>query len=251
MGITTKITKKKTLKSCIKLGLIIPLIFLSNKKIKLILHEGTTKVIKRRMKIKAGEIMFEFPDCVVCQANSFFIGKPIPILSIHDHLVAGHTYFIVPLDRLPSPPDGGSGGGALLSTTSLFSLGSPSGGCPNAKPPATLLNLLSSSSNRSSSNNNNKRSTSPFEYVKDKDGRVALIKVVPDFITRIITSNCSPNNNNNMDVSAKLICSTPELQKQYEQLVRGKDRAWSPKLETIIERKIGFSPSRLLRLEWK
>ncbi|KAL9233578.1 hypothetical protein vseg_008558 [Gypsophila vaccaria] len=260
MGIISKITKKKHPNSCIKLGLLNPFILLTNKRIKLILlqQEGTTNVIKRRMKIKAGEIMFEFPDCVVCHANSFFIGKPIPILSIHDRLVPGHTYFVVPLDRLPCPPQGSGGGGAgtPLTASLLCSLGSPSGGCPDNnnkanKPSPAMIKLLSSnnnSTNNSSSNSNN--TSSPFEYVKDKDGRVAMIKVVPEFIVRVYTSNSSPNSSTDT-IGAKLICSTPELKKQYEQLVRAKDQAWSPKLETIVEQKIRFSPSRLLRLDWK
>ncbi|XP_074294738.1 uncharacterized protein LOC141622617 [Silene latifolia] len=253
MGIIGIITKNKSSKGCLRLGLFPLMLISNNHRIKLILHEGTTKVIKRRMKIKAGEIMFQFPDSVVCHADSFFLGKPIPILSIHDHLVAGHTYFIIPLDRLPgqlqnSPGSGnGTTRGSLLSAASLCLLGSPSGGCPNPRPPPTLVKLLNNG------DNNNKGS--PFNYVKDKDGRVIMIKVVPEFITKIITSNygiiTSPNDDNKSIISAKLICSTPELKKQYEQLVRAKDQAWSPKLETITEHKIRFSPSRLLRLDWK
>ncbi|KAK8957576.1 hypothetical protein KSP39_PZI001393 [Platanthera zijinensis] len=50
----------------------------------------------------AGELMFEFPDSIVCHADSFFIGKSIPSLSIDDELLTGDTYFVLPADRLPS-----------------------------------------------------------------------------------------------------------------------------------------------------
>uniref|UniRef100_A0A803KMC8 Uncharacterized protein n=2 Tax=Chenopodium quinoa TaxID=63459 RepID=A0A803KMC8_CHEQI len=187
--------------------------------------------------------MFEFPDCVVCHADSFILGRPIPVLAIHDYLVAGRTYFVLPLDRLPR-------GGPPLSTASLQSLSTPS---PNNN--GNSNNIISSCPSKSNNNycklfsgGNDNGNKSPFEYIKDKDGRVLMIKVVPEFITRIISANnnspsTSPNNNT-------LICTTPELQKQYEQLVRAKDQGWSPKLETISEHKMRASPSKLLRLEW-
>ncbi|CAO2837375.1 unnamed protein product [Amaranthus hypochondriacus] len=221
-----------------------------NPRIKLISHEGTTKIIKGRTRIKAGEIMFKFPDCVVCHADSFFLGRPIPVLAIHDYLVAGRTYFVLPLDRIPR-------GGGTLSATSLQSLSSPS---PSPSPMNNNIScpssIISSNNNYYNSNNycklfsggnNESGNQSPFEYIKDKDGRVLMIKVVPDFITRIIT----PNNNEINSLNYNSLCTTPELKKEYEQLVRAKDQTWSPKLETISEVKIRSSPtSKLLRLEW-
>lgn len=234
--------------SCFK-GISLLLLLCGNPRIKLILCEGDTKVIKGRTKIKAGEIMFEFPECVVCHADSFILGRPIPVLAIHDYLVSGRAYFVLPLDRLPAR------GGTPLSAASLQSLYSPSsGGCPSSNNNNCKL-LFSSGGgggNNDVINGNNNRS--PFDYIKDKDGRVLMIKVVPEFITRIISanngnnspSNCSPNNSGKL-----LICTTPELQKQYEQLVRAKDQGWSPKLETISEnKKIRASPSKLFRFEW-
>ncbi|XP_021734222.1 uncharacterized protein DDB_G0286175-like [Chenopodium quinoa] len=226
------------------------LLLCTNPRIKLILCEGNTKVLKGRTKIKAGEIMFEFPDCVVCHADSFILGRPIPVLAIHDYLVAGRTYFVLPLDRLPR-------GGPPLSAASLQSLSTPS---PNNN--GNNNNIISSCPSNKSNNNsycklfsggNDNGNKSPFEYIKDKDGRVLMIKVVPEFITRIITANNNNNNNNSPSNSPNntLICTTPELQKQYEQLVRAKDQGWSPKLETISEHKMRASPtSKLLRLEW-
>uniref|UniRef100_A0A7C9DZE6 DUF4228 domain-containing protein n=1 Tax=Opuntia streptacantha TaxID=393608 RepID=A0A7C9DZE6_OPUST len=230
--------------SCFKLrSRVISLLFLSNPKIKLILCEGSTRVLKGRMKIKAGEIMFEFPDCVVCHADSFFLGRPIPVLGIHDKLVAGHSYFILPLDRLPSA------GGGVLSATFLCSLASPPSTCPSDRRKSPVVNWFTSDLN--SNGNNNER---PLRYIKGKDGKVVMIKVDPEFLTKVITNNyngSSPCNNNNNNHNNSLICSTPELQKQYQQLVRAKDQGWSPKLETISEHKVKFSPSRFIGLAWK
>lgn len=174
--------------------------------------------------------MFEFPECMVCRADGFFIGQPIPALAVHDRLVKGKTYFVIPIDRL-APSN-------VLSAANLSCL-SPNPG------PIKFGNL------------------SPFEYLKGNDGRVS-IKVAPEFITRIVTGDdldyqirvsggsaaaAAPAPGGG---SPPLICSTPELQKRYDQVVvKSREHVWSPKLETISENKIRFSPCRFLGLEWK
>ncbi|XP_019455220.1 PREDICTED: uncharacterized protein LOC109356353 [Lupinus angustifolius] len=185
----------------------------SKSTVKLIFWEGTSRTLKG--KHIAGEIMFEFPEKMLCHADSFFIGHPIPALSIDDELVPGQTYFVIPIDIFACH---------TLSASSLAALGS----CVSNKSPI-------------------KFGACPFEYLKGSDGRV-LIKVMPEFITRLINGE---NNNNNGSSSNSFLCSTPELQKQYEQLVKSKDQTWSPKLETISEYKLRFSPCRFIGLEWK
>lgn len=75
-----------------------------------------------------------------------------------------------------------------------------------------------------------------------------MIKVMPEFITKLITTGkegeCSSPSNG-------FLCSTPELQKHYEQLVGSKGQVWSPKLETISEYKLRYSPCRFIGLEWR
>ncbi|KAE9596312.1 hypothetical protein Lalb_Chr17g0347961 [Lupinus albus] len=149
----------------------------SKSTVKLIFWEGTSRSLKG--KHIAGEIMFEFPENMVCHADSFFIAS------------------------------------------SLAALGS----CASNKSPI-------------------KFGACPFEYLKGSDGRV-LIKVMPEFITRLISGE------NNGSSSNSFLCSTPELQKQYEHLVKSKDQTWSPKLETISEYKRRSSPCRFIGLEWK
>lgn len=202
----------------------------SRSQVKLIFWEGMTRTLKGRH--VAGEIMFEFPDKMVCHAGSFFLGRPIPALAIDDDLMLGETYFILPLDCFPGHQGGGEGGGATLSTSSLAALGSAS---PRPGP-------MSFSEG------------DPFEYIRGKDGRV-LIKIVPEFLTRLITKGKGNDDGDGKDRSVSpcrgTLCSTPELQKQYEQLVGAREQVWSPKLETISEYKIRYSPCRFIGLEWK
>ncbi|KAL3653326.1 hypothetical protein CASFOL_003007 [Castilleja foliolosa] len=177
--------------------------------IKIISYGGGASILTG--KHLAGEIMFEFPERMVCHADSFFIGRPIPSLSIQDQLVAGETYFLLPLDC----------SGATLSVSSLANLG-PN---PDKKRAGGFKGC-------------------PFEYLKGSDGRV-LIKVVPEFITRLVVNGDDESGGENGGNSP--LCTTPELQRHYNQLVGCKDRInWSPKLETISECKIRFSPYRFI-----
>ncbi|KAK7333672.1 hypothetical protein VNO80_30449 [Phaseolus coccineus] len=180
---------------------------------KLIFWDGSTRSLKG--KHIAGEIMFEFPDKVVCHADSFFIGHPIPALALEDELMVGEAYFVLPIQLFTCK---------TLSVSSLLSLGSS----PNK---ATL-----------------KFGECAFEYLKGSNGRV-LIKVMPQFITMLINrgKRCCPTTTSHNN----FLCSTPELKKHYQMLVKSKDQVWSPKLETISEYKVRFSPCRFIGLEWK
>ncbi|KAH7836461.1 hypothetical protein Vadar_001615 [Vaccinium darrowii] len=191
----------------------------SSSVVKLIFWEGSTRVLTEKK--LAGEIMFEFPDHMVCHADSFFIGRPIPSLSIDDELIKNQTYFVLPLDSFPTN---------VLSASSLSSLVSSPKRCP--------IDFKHR----------------PFEYIKGSNGRVS-IRVLPEFLTQVMTrgkglsedgkdSNGTPN-------SHGFLCSTPELKKHYDQLVGSKDQVWSPKLETISEYKVRVSPCWFLGLERK
>ncbi|XP_010269392.1 PREDICTED: uncharacterized protein LOC104606052 [Nelumbo nucifera] len=172
----------------------------SKSTVKVVFWEGTTRILTGKR--LAGEIMFEFPDRIICHANSFYIGQPIPALAIDDELMTGETYFVLPIDRFACK---------VLSVSSLAALGSSHKPAP--------INF----------------GDQPFEYVKASNGRV-LIKVLPEFITKLILRgkeqlDCS-------SPSHSFLCSTPELQKHYDQLVGSKEQTWSPKLETISEFKV-------------
>lgn len=182
---------------------------------KLIFWGGATQLLPAQR--PAGEIMFKFPDCVICHADSFFIGRPLPILSLEDELLPGNTYFVLPVDRLPCQE-------STLTAASFASLS------PGPRRPVF-----------SGSGQNN-----TFVYVKGSDGR-AVIKVQPEFIINLITEENTERTSVCRD--REEICSTPELKKHYAQLVGPRDRPWSPRLETIKERcnknKLRLSPGRL------
>lgn len=187
--------------------------------VKVIYWEGNTRTLTGKRWL-AGELMFEFPDSMVCDADSFFIGQPVPALSIDDQLNPGQTYFVLPLDIFSSKTLSASSISALLSST------------PNRTP----INLKEC----------------PFEYIKGSNGRV-LIKVSSGFMTRILTRRGGGEGQESENESGNAVngflCSTPELKKQYEQLVGSKDQTWSPKLETISEHnRIRYSPYKLIGL---
>ncbi|KAL7584805.1 hypothetical protein Lser_V15G41951 [Lactuca serriola] len=195
---------------------------------KVIYWEGNTKTLTRKRPVVAGEIMFEFPESMVCDADRFFIGHTIPALSIDDQLKPGKTYFVLPLDIFSTE---------ILSASSISAFVSHT---PKLINPAHLKEC-------------------PLEYIKGSNGRV-LIKVKPEFMARHLTSRGEGHDDDDQtnkgiggnNSSRSCLCSTPELKKEYEQLVRSKDQTWSPNLETISEAKrIWYSPYRVIGLEWK
>ncbi|OEL30964.1 hypothetical protein BAE44_0008019 [Dichanthelium oligosanthes] len=171
----------------------------------------------------AGEVMMEHAGRVVCRADGFRIGRPVPVLAIEDRLEAGRTYLVVPVERLPC-----GGGDGVVTAASLAALshgGGKGGGAGGRSSSAPTTSLAGGA-------------RSPFEYVKDGDGRT-VIRVTEEFIVRAVMGggNGKARGGGNADGCGAL-CSTPELRKHYEQLVgAARGRAWSPRLDTIKERK--------------
>uniref|UniRef100_A0A7N0TI64 Uncharacterized protein n=1 Tax=Kalanchoe fedtschenkoi TaxID=63787 RepID=A0A7N0TI64_KALFE len=119
--------------------------------VKLVFYNGTTRNLYGSKHV-AGEVMFEFPDQMVCQADAFYIGRPVPALGIDDKLVVGETYIVLPIDKFAT---------SVISAASLASL----------SPVAV-----------------NFKQVCPFEYTKEANGKV-LVRVAPEFITRIMTKD--------------------------------------------------------------
>lgn len=163
----------------------------------------------------AGEVMLEHAGRVVCWADGFRLGRPAPVLAIEDRLQAGRTYLVLPVDRLPQGRD-------TVTAASLAALSYDKGGASSSAP-----SLAGGA-------------RSPFEYVKDDDGRT-VIKVTQEFIVRTVTGRRPPGGGPGYEEGndgCGALCSTPELRKHYEQLVGAtRGRPWSPRLETINERK--------------
>uniref|UniRef100_A0ACD5YXX4 Uncharacterized protein n=1 Tax=Avena sativa TaxID=4498 RepID=A0ACD5YXX4_AVESA len=191
----------------------------------------------------AGEVMVEEHGAggrVVCRADAFRVGRPSPVLAVEDRLEAGRTYVVVPVDRLPAQGQGPVTAGSLAA----LSYDKHHEGARGSVP-STASSLAGGT-------------RSPFEYVKDGDGRT-VISVTEEFIVKAVTGSRARDGGRGGDgESGAPICSTPELRKHYEMLVgAARDRPWSPRLETIEERKArrvvdavisprNLSPARLL-----
>ncbi|KAG2627909.1 uncharacterized protein LOC120701390 [Panicum virgatum] len=178
---------------------------------------------ERRRPVTAGDVAAELPgQHLVCAADSFFIGLPVPALPPGERLVAGRTYFVLPAARFSCRQ--------ALTAATLAKL-SPS---PAAKVPIAG------------------GAASPFEYVTGADG-APLIRILPEFIEKVITSR--GGGGGGKCGAAEQLCSTPELRKHYMQLVGARaERPWSPGLETISEaekRRRRPSPVRLIELASK
>ncbi|KAL5228088.1 hypothetical protein ABZP36_016353 [Zizania latifolia] len=175
----------------------------------------------------AGDVAAELPvDHVVCAADSFYVGLPIPVMSPGEELLAGRTYFVLPAERLSCFK--------VLTAATLSSL---------SAAPAKKVSIAGPGQ-------------CPFEYVKGAGG-AALIRVLPEFIEKAIS--CDVNGGRQRGSSNKCrvaaapssteLCSTPELKRHYALLVGRRNQPWSPRLETISEcnkSKILRAPARLL-----
>ncbi|KAL1199138.1 hypothetical protein V5N11_014635 [Cardamine amara subsp. amara] len=189
-------------------------------------ENGSTRTLCNFKKHVAGEIMFEFPDQIVCHADSFFIGRQIQALAMDDYLIPGQTYFVLPIERFAY---------RILTTSCLSIFNSNFENVRSNNPP--LIFTAPSS-------------PPPFEYSQGPNGKI-LIKVSPDFIMSLICKNRNSIKEEEEAIScgeSNGICNSPELQKQYDQLVGAKEHIWSPKLQTISEHKIRVSPLRFLGL---
>lgn len=187
-------------------------------------EQGSTKTLCGFKKHVAGEIMFEFPDQIVCHADSFFIGRQVPALAMDDYLIPGQTYFVLPIERFAY---------RILTTSCLSIFNSNLENVRSNTPP---LNFTAPSS------------PPPFEYSKEPNGKI-LIKVSPDFIISLI---CKNRNSREEEATScdesSAICNSPELKKQYDLLVGTREHMWSPNLQTISEHKIRVSPLRFFGL---
>ncbi|KAM0037804.1 hypothetical protein Hdeb2414_s0013g00407541 [Helianthus debilis subsp. tardiflorus] len=188
--------------------------------VNVIYWEGNTKTLTGRRRL-AGEIMFEFPESMVCDADRFFIGHAIPALAIDDQLIPGKTYLVLPLDIFSTE---------ILSVSSISAFVA-------MKHRRTAADLKDG----------------PLEYINGSNGSI-LMKVKPEFMARHLSCRGGHGYDQENDATSihapTSLCSTPELQKEYKQLVRSKDQTWSPNLDTISEaNKIRYSPYRIIGLE--
>ncbi|XVF14640.1 hypothetical protein REPUB_Repub09cG0078600 [Reevesia pubescens] len=166
--------------------------------------DGLVKIYDRP--IHVSQLMREFPKHMVCRSDSFYIGQKIPALSKDDQLQLGHNYFLLPKRFFQS----------VLSFVII----------------ASFANARSPQSNSQESRNavlKKAASCQPFHIQKSSSGCLR-IRVSDEFIWQLMEEGRMKDD---IEESWSRICTTPQLQKQYVQLVGS--RHWKPKLETIKE----------------
>ncbi|KAK6238958.1 hypothetical protein QUC31_004427 [Theobroma cacao] len=178
--------------------------------IKIMDSDGIVKIYDRPLHVS--ELMTEFPKHMICRSDSFYIGQKIPALSKDDQLQLGHRYFLLPKHFFQS----------VLSFVTIASFA-------NARSPQSPV---PSSSSRVSSIALVKKAATcqPFQIQKSPSGCLR-IRISDEFIWQLMEEGRMKES---VDESWSRVCTTPQLQKQYAQLVGS--RHWKPKLETIKEK---------------
>ncbi|KAD7116418.1 hypothetical protein R6Q59_006841 [Mikania micrantha] len=177
--------------------------------------------------VKVSEVMTE--EYMVCRSDSFYIGQKIPPLAQNDRLQPGHTYFLLPAHLFHS----------VLSFVTIASFTAASSSFKenqdmginaadaNMKMKAAFLKKAAASS------------CSPFDIQKTPSGTLR-IRVSELFISQLMTDQAAAaaSSSELIDLKASadhLLCTTPQLHREYKQLVVGSRRGWKPKLEIIKE----------------
>ncbi|KAK1412097.1 hypothetical protein QVD17_33080 [Tagetes erecta] len=163
--------------------------------------------------IMVSEVMTD--KYMVCRSDSFYIGQKIPPLSQHDRLQPGHTYFLLPVHLFNS----------VLSFVTIASFTCSKehedvNNSANMKMKAEFLKKAAAST------------CSPFDIQKTASGTLR-IRISELFLSQLITDKASSSQG--QELINDLLCTTPQLHKEYKQLVVGSRTGWKPKLEMIKE----------------
>ncbi|RZC60417.1 hypothetical protein C5167_022168 [Papaver somniferum] len=211
--------------------------------IKVIKSDGLVKIYHKP--INASDLMTEFPKHLICHSDSFYIGQKIQALSEKDKLQLGHKYFLLPQHLFQS----------VLSFVTIASFAAASKSSSQVSPLTTTPSSVSSTNSvltdkvRKNADVLNKvKSCQPFDIRKTASGSLQ-IRVSDEFISKLMESPSSvkEDDEKNEDRVKQRICNTPQLQKDYSQLV-GCSKQWKPKLETISESSSSSSSSRIRKL---
>lgn len=210
--------------SCVTVGSI-------KETIQLVRSDGSVQILDKPL--CAGQIMQGFPQHLVCRSDSFYIGQKTPALSPNGQLKLGNRYFILPDHFFQSPL-------SLVSLASLISPLPPPPQIGSAKPTARVSPSLRSIGRAAVL-------FQPFE-IQNSGGGGIRIRIHPEFISKLMENRRlsvgeighSVSTADSAD-SRRGLCNTPELQKDYAQLVKSRSQCWRPKLESIgeNEKKVG------------
>jgi hypothetical protein len=182
--------------------------------IKLIKSDGLVKIYHRP--IHASELMVEFPKHLVCRSDSIYIGQKIPALSEDDQLQLGHKYFLLPKHFFQT----------VLSFVTVASFASSQQHESSPLQPS----LISKDSRIAFLKK--AAACEPFDIQKTPSGCLR-IRVSDEFISQLLEQRKMREEEKSESSSSSVVCTTPQLQKEYAQLVGS--RLWKPKLETIKE----------------
>ncbi|KAL9678497.1 hypothetical protein QQ045_016341 [Rhodiola kirilowii] len=175
--------------------------------IKVITSNGVVRVYTKP--IRASKLMVEFPTHLVCRSDSFHIGQKIPSLNPKKKLKRGHNYFL-----LPKP---------YFQSTLTFATAAASFATAASSQPRGLCSTKLANSCRA------------FSIEKARNGGLK-IRVSDEFIAQLtIEQRKTAINKSAAAEEEERVCNTPQLMKDYTQLV-GSSRQWRPKLETIKEK---------------
>lgn len=195
----------------------------SKETIQLVLSDGTVQILHKPL--CAGQIMRGFPQHLVCDSHSFYIGQKTPALSPKGQLKLGNRYFLLPDHFFQSP----------LSLVSLASLISPPPPAIAPPIPTPRISPPLRSIGRAAVH------CQPFEIQNSDSGSGLRIRIHPEFISKLMEDRRVNLNEigqsvgrNSADYCCRL-CNTPQLQKDYAQLVKSRSQCWRPKLESIRE----------------
>lgn len=168
--------------------------------------------------IRVSEVMTE--EYMVCRSDSFYIGQKIPPLSRHERLQPGHTYFLLPTHLFHSVLSFVTI--ASFTASSKQDMSDDSNGTTKMK--AAFLKKAAASS------------CSPFDIQKTSSGTLR-IRVSELFISQLMIDQAAAADHHGKELieDADLLCTTPQLHREYKQLVVGSRRGWKPKLEMIKE----------------
>uniref|UniRef100_A0A7N0TX94 Uncharacterized protein n=1 Tax=Kalanchoe fedtschenkoi TaxID=63787 RepID=A0A7N0TX94_KALFE len=173
--------------------------------IKVITSNGIVRVYTKPL--RASKLMLEFPTHLLCRSDSLYIGQKIPSLSPKKKLKRGHNYFLLPRPYFQS---------TLTFASAAASFAAAAAAQPRGYYSTKLAN-----------------SCKAFSIEKARNG-VLKIRVSDEFIAQL-TSEQRKATTANAAAEEERVCNTPQLMKEYSQLVES-SRQWRPKLETISEK---------------
>ncbi|KAA8532262.1 hypothetical protein F0562_032295 [Nyssa sinensis] len=178
--------------------------------IKLVKSDGVVKIYHQP--IYVSQLMLEFPKHMVCRSDSFYIGQKVPALSEDDQLQLGHNYFLLPKHFFQS----------ALTFVTISSFASSQ---TQAHDSSSLCRDSKTAFLKKAA------SCQPFDILKSPSGCLR-IRVSEEFLSHLMEQG-KVKEEEEEERSKSILCTTPQLQKEYTQLVGF--RQWKPKLDTIRE----------------